>query len=103
VTPPSAWEREAAKVTSEVARRAIRRLDFLEWIMLATTAVLAVGGGWVVAVLVVGRWGPAFRGTWIVTSLLLLIVPGTVALVRHRREERDRATKAPAPGADVNG
>ena len=94
MTQPSRWEREAAKATSEVARRAIRRLDVLEWIILATTAVIAVGGGGLVALLVVGRSAPGFRGTWIVTSLLLLIVPGAVVLVRHRREERKREAKA---------
>jgi uncharacterized membrane protein len=90
VTPPSRWEREASKVTREVARRAIRRLDVLEWVILAVTAVLAVGGGGLVAVLLVGQPGNGFRGTWIVTSLLLLIVPGVVVLARHRRDERKR-------------
>lgn len=90
MTPPSPWEREASKVTREVARRAIRRLDVLEWVILAVTAVLAVGGGGLVAVLVVGESGTGFRGTWIVTSLLLLIVPGVVVLARQRRDERKR-------------
>ena len=94
MTPPSGWEREASKVTREVTRRAIRRLDVLEWIILAMTAVLAVGGGGLVALLVVGRSAAGFRGTWIVTSLLLLIVPGAVVLVRHRKEERKREAKA---------
>ena len=78
MTQPSRWEREAAKATSEVARRAIRRLDVLEWIILATTAVIAIGGGGLVALIVVGRSAASFRATWIATSLLLLIVPGAV-------------------------
>ena len=94
MTPPSRWEREASKVTREVARRAIRRLDVLEWVILAVTVVLAVGGGGLVAVLLVGQSGSGFRGTWIVTSLLLLIVPGVVVLARHRRDERRRDAKA---------
>jgi len=101
VTPPSRWEREAAKVTSEVARRAIRRLDLLEWLILAVTAALAVGGGGLVALLVVGRSGTAFRGTWIATSLLLLIVPGALALARARRDERQRDLEA--SGTDEHG
>jgi hypothetical protein len=103
VTAPTPWEREAAKVTREVTRRAIRRLDVLEWIILATTAALAVGGGGLVALLVVGRSGAGFRGTWIATSLLLLIVPGAVALARHRRDERNRTSQASGPGTDEDG
>jgi uncharacterized membrane protein len=103
VTAPTPGEREAAKVTREVARRAIRRLDVLEWIILATTAVLAVGGGWLVALLVVGRSGAGFRGTWIVTSLLLLIVPGAVVLARHRRDEQEREARASGLGTDEDG
>ena len=101
MTPPTPWEREASKVTREVARRAIRRLDVLEWVIVAVTALLAVGGGGLVALLVVGRSGAGFRGTWIVTSLLLLIVPGVVVLARHRRDERNRT--AQEPGADEDG
>jgi len=101
VTPPSRWEREAAKVTSEVARRAIRRLDFLEWVILAMTAALAVGGGGLVALLLVGRSAPGFRGTWIATSLLLLIVPGALTLLRHRKDERHREAKE--SGTDEDG
>jgi hypothetical protein len=98
VTPPTPWEREAAKVTREVARRAVRRLDVLEWIILATTAALAVGGGGLVALLVGGRSGAGFRGTWIITSLLLLIVPGAVVSMRHRKDEREREARASGPG-----
>jgi hypothetical protein len=100
VTPPSRWEREASKVTREVARRAIRRLDFLEWLILGVTAALAVGGGGLVALLLVGRSAPGFRGTWIVTSLLL-IVPGALTLLKHRKDERHRKTKE--PGTDEDG
>lgn len=86
--PPAQWEKEAAKATSEVARRAIRRLDLLERVMIAAVAGLAVGGGFVVAALLGGRIGLGFRATWIVASLLLMIVPGAIGLARHRTEER---------------
>jgi hypothetical protein len=94
VTSPSRWEREASEATRKVTRRAIRRLDVLEWIILAITAVIAVGGGGLVALLVVGPSAPRFRGVWMVTSLLLLIVPGAVVLARQRKEERNRRAKA---------
>jgi hypothetical protein len=104
VTPPTQWEREASKVTREVARKAIRRLDVLEWVILAATMALAIGGGALVALLVVGgREGAGFRGTWIVTSLLLLIVPGAVVLLRQRKEEREREARASGPGTDEDG
>lgn len=101
MSPPSPWEREDAKVTSEVARRAIRRLDLLEWLILAVTAALAVAGGGLVAMLVVGRSAAGFRGTWIATSLLLLIVPGALALAGQRRDARRR--EASGSGRDEDG
>jgi len=100
VKRPTPWEREASKVTREVARRAIRRLDVLEWLILAVTAALAVGGGGLVAMLVVGRSAPGFRATWMATSLLLLVVPGAVTLARNRRDERERAARISRTGAE---
>ena len=102
--PPTPWEKEAAKATREVTRRAIRRLDILEWVILAAAAALAVVGGLVVAMLFVGRSGSGFRGTWIATSLLLLIVPGVIALARQRMDERRAGAGAPqAPTEEENG
>jgi hypothetical protein len=88
VRQPTAWEKEAAKVTREVTRRAIRRLDVLEWVILAAAAGLAVGGGGLVAWLVAGESARAFRLTWVVTSLVLIVVPGAFAFGSIRREER---------------
>lgn len=90
---PSQWEREAAKVTREVTRRAIRRLDVLEWVMLGVATALAIGGGMLVALLISGRSHPMFRTIWLITSLVLFVVPGAVALARWRREERERAKR----------
>jgi hypothetical protein len=89
-----AWEEEAARVTSEVARRAIRRLDVLEWVILAAAVGLAVVGGALVAWILAGSAGGGFRLVWMVTSGLLLIVPGVIVLIRHRREERKHAKGA---------
>ncbi len=83
---PSQWEREAAKATSDFARKAIRRLDVLEWVILAVTMGLAIGGGALVALIIERGSGLAFRATWIVTSLILFIVPGAVVLWRLRKE-----------------
>lgn len=88
---PNAWEKEAARVTSEVARRAIRRLDFLEWVILAVTVGLAVGGGALVAWLLAGSSSGNFRTVWMITSALLFIVPGIIVFVRLKRDERKEA------------
>jgi enoyl-CoA hydratase/carnithine racemase len=85
---PARWEKEAAKATSEVARRAIRRLDIFGWVMISAVMGLAIGGGLVVAALLASSIGLGFRTTWIVASLLLMIVPGSIGLARYRAEER---------------
>jgi uncharacterized membrane protein len=95
VKAPSPWEREASKAGREAARRAIRRLDVLEWVIFALAAGLATGGGMVVAMLFVGRSGQGFRSTWIITSLLLLIVPGVIVLAQHRMKERRTVDGSP--------
>lgn len=96
MTRPSQWEKEAAKATSDFARKAIRRLDVLEWVILAVTASLAIGGGALVALLLERGTGLAFRATWIVTSLILFIVPGAVVLWRLRKEDLESAGR-PGP------
>ncbi|MEX2048176.1 MAG: hypothetical protein WEB90_01215 [Gemmatimonadota bacterium] len=103
MSKPSRWEKEAARAGSEAARRAIRRLDVLEWVILAAAAVLATVGGLVVAMLFVGRSGEGFRSTWIVAALLLLIVPGVIALVRQRMDERRAEAGALEERRDEDG
>lgn len=100
---PPGWEREAAKAGSEATRRAIRRLDLLEWVIFAAAAGLATAGGLILAMLFVGRSGERFRSTWIAASLLLLIVPGVIALARHRMDERRAAEGAPEERRDEDG
>ena len=82
-------EERAARLTREFASRAARRLDYLEWVILAGAALVAVGGGALVAVLLrdVAAW--SFRATWIVSALLLFGVPGILAMKKIRREERE--------------
>ncbi|MGD8287192.1 MAG: hypothetical protein PVI31_01060 [Gemmatimonadota bacterium] len=85
------WRDEEVRVTSEVARRAIRRLNVFEWVILGLAMAMAIGGGALVAWVAVGRSSPAFRTVWMVASLVVFIVPGIVVIVRHRREEREDA------------
>ena len=88
---PTQAERETARLVGEVARRAIRRLDILEWVIFAGAFVLAISGGAAVAWLIVQSNELDFRTTWIVTSLLLFVIPGTIAITQIRRAERASA------------
>ena len=84
---------EAARITREIASRAIRRLDVLEWVIFMGAAGLAVLGGGLLALLLAEPMGFRFRPTWLVASLVLFIVPGAIALLTLRREERRRARR----------
>ena len=84
---------EEARITREVASRAVQRLDILEWVMLAGAVVLSLVGGGLVALMVEASLGLSFRPTWMVASLLLFGVPGVIALKRMRRDEREMRAK----------
>lgn len=89
-------EREAAELARVVARRAIRRLDILEWVIFVAGAGLATLGGALAAWLLSEIAGWEFRSTWIVASVLLFAVPGTIAIIKIRREEREDALRTAA-------
>jgi uncharacterized membrane protein len=77
-------------VAAEVARRAIRRLDILEWVFIGGAVGMAVAGGGGVAWLVVPSGGRQFRTVWIVSSLLLFLIPGAIVLTRSKRADGAR-------------
>lgn len=89
----SAADREAARVAQVVTRRAIKRLDILEWVILFAGVGLAMLGGAVVAWIFAGMAGWDFRTTWIGASIVLFVVPGAVAVIKIRREERRDALR----------
>ncbi len=74
--------------TREEVERAIRRLNLLEYLILAAAFILAlVGGGAVAYVLSAGTSLP-FRLTWAILTLLLLVVPGVLVFGRdHLRRQ----------------
>jgi len=82
-------DEEAARITRVVAKRAIRRLDIFEWVMIGGALLLSVLGGWVVAVVLDTTLDLPFRPTWIGGSLLLFGVPGAMTIRRIRREDRE--------------
>ena len=87
MTRPIPGDEAAARAAAEVARRAIRRLDVLEWVTFAGAFVIAILGGAVIAWMVAQTAGWAFRPTWIATSLLLFVLPGGFVILRTRRAE----------------
>jgi uncharacterized membrane protein len=90
---PSRGDRRDAELAREVARRAIRRLDILESVMIAGGAVLALVGGAGIAWLLAALDGFAFGPTWVVASLILFVVPGAVAIFIIRRDQREASRR----------
>ena len=74
--------KEPYRGTRKEVKRAIRRLDILEWVILGAAAIVALLGGWLVAWLVRGL-GIPFRLTWTIASVLLFAVPGVSVLARE--------------------
>jgi len=77
--------------TREAMKRAIRRLNVLEWILLSGAALLALVGGALVALFLQAALGFPFRLSWAVCSILFFVLPGGVVLgrevlLRRRRE-----------------
>lgn len=70
--------------TREEMNRAIRRLDALEWVILLAAVGFALGGGALVAWILSSGTSLGFRSTWVVLSLVLLVVPALVVFVRER-------------------
>lgn len=81
-----------ARITREVAGRAVRRLDVLEYFILLAALILALLGGALVAWILAASTGFPFRISWAVASLLLFIVPGGTVYLRELRREKERAT-----------
>lgn len=81
-------EEETARQVREFTARAARRLDILEWFILAGAVVAATAGGALAALLARDLADLPFRITWIAASVILFVVPGGLALRRVKREER---------------
>jgi uncharacterized membrane protein len=82
-------DEEEARIARVVAKRAIRRLDIFEWVLIGGALLLAVLGGWVVAVVRTATLDLPFRPAWVGGSLLLFGVPGAMTIRRMRREDRE--------------
>ena len=70
--------------------RAVRRLNILEYFILAAAAAMSLGGGALVALLLNELTGVPFRITWFISSLLLFSVPGFFVFRRESRRDPSR-------------
>ena len=77
--------KEDASAVSDVVAQAIRRLNFLGWIILVGAGLLAGLGGALVSWLIAPHFQVSFRLIWLVVSILLLVVPGIVMLFHSNR------------------
>lgn len=101
-------ERLNEKKRAEAARSAMRqarwRLNILEYLILLLALLLALGGGAVVAWVLNTAASLDFRWTWVVSSLLLFIVPGgMVYLLELRRQPRRKEPDSKSEPKDPNG
>ncbi|MAM02239.1 MAG: hypothetical protein CMH51_01600 [Myxococcales bacterium] len=81
-------DREAAARAQEVTQRAIRRLDLFEWLVWGVGALMALTAGAGIAWMMGVAAGWSFRPTWLVFSMLLFVIPGGVAIIQMRKDER---------------
>jgi len=86
--------------TREEMERAIRRLNTLEYLILAASFLLALAGGGVVAFLLSSGNALPFRLTWGVVSILLLIIPGLLVFGRDKGGERSGSDPADPSNAN---
>ncbi len=74
--------------TREEVERAIRRLSVFEYVILAASFALALGGGGLAAYLFSAGTNLPFRLTWAVVSMGLLVIPGLFVFGRDYLERR---------------
>ena len=100
-----ASDERASTTLREVAGRAVRRLNVLEYVILGTAALLALLAGALAAFLLEAGLDLPFRPTWVVASLALFVVPAAVALARERKLQRGKAERRAeaAPGETPDG
>ena len=89
--------KEAHTETRRMMETAVRRLNVLEYLILAMAMALAAGvlTAWILR----SETGASFRISWIVASLLFFLVPGFLVLRRERRSEVSHDTEGPEYGS----
>jgi len=88
-------EKKAAAVARVVAARAVRRLNVVEYLLIAAAGGLSLGAGAVAGFALEAVAGLPFRAMWAASSLLFFVIPGVVVFGRERRARRtDQTTMA---------
>ena len=96
--------KEEAAVARRATRRALWRLDVLEYLILFLALILALLGGVMVAWVLSTAASFPFRPTWAVASLLLFIVPGGSVYLRElRRGRKTLGSDVKSEPKDPNG
>jgi uncharacterized membrane protein len=91
--------------TREEMRRAIRRLNALEYVILLAAVLLALVGGALAAFLIRSLAGFPFGITWAVASVLLFVLPGVAVYGRElrKRTELTDGNREPRAGESDGG
>ncbi len=85
----AAADAEVVRATREVAGRALRRLDMMEWVLFLVAAALSTGAGALVALLLAPLLHVSYRVLWVASSVVIFGVPGWLVVRRVRREEKE--------------
>lgn len=75
-------------------KRATRRINMLELIILSAAAIAALAAGWLAALLGERAFDLSFRRTWLIASLALFLLPALVALLMEKRRRTSQAKPA---------
>lgn len=89
----NASDQSEEELVRQVASRAIRRLDLLEYVFLGGAAVLALLAGGLVAIVLTATFDAPFRTMWFLWSLLFFLVPAGISLWHVVRTEEGEATR----------
>lgn len=89
--------------TRKEMERAIRRLNVLEYFIIAAAFLLALAGGGVVAYLLSGGTDVPFRLTWALISLAALIIPGSLVFGRDLLKRRERGSGSRSSESQIDG
>ena len=85
---------EAFGGTRRTVRRARWRMGLLELVMLGVIVGAAVAGGRLVAALLHSMVEAPVGPTWVITSLLLFVVPAAAQLLKAARASQARRTES---------
>ena len=76
--------------TRREMQRAIRRLNAFEYLLLGGAVLVALIAGAIVAYLLHTLTGFPFFYSWVALSILFLVVPALIAILRERTSAGDR-------------